>query len=116
LRRAAGAGLDGESVDRAIIMPPRCASSSDTVREIEYQILQFFIAEPVHQMLGPGVTIAAVKLHFRDAEIYWAWPHFSQAESRIALWRRSSQETLVDPSDWPLLTDLHPFSLMLEDG
>jgi hypothetical protein len=39
LRRAAGAGLDGESADRAIIMPPRCASSSDTVREIEYQIL-----------------------------------------------------------------------------
>jgi hypothetical protein len=41
LRRAAGAGLDGESADRAIIMPPRCALSSDTVRENEYQILQF---------------------------------------------------------------------------
>jgi lysylphosphatidylglycerol synthetase-like protein (DUF2156 family) len=40
LRRAAGAGLDGESANRAIIIPPRCASSSDTVREIEYQILQ----------------------------------------------------------------------------
>jgi hypothetical protein len=38
--RAAGAGLDGESADQAIIMSPRCASSSDTVREIEYQILQ----------------------------------------------------------------------------
>src|SRR5262245_36264688 len=33
------AGLDGESADRAIIMPPRCASSSDTVQENEYQIL-----------------------------------------------------------------------------
>ena len=37
-RRAAGAGLDGESADRAIVMPPQCVSS-DTVREIEYQIL-----------------------------------------------------------------------------
>src|SRR4029450_10722439 len=35
-----GAGLDGESADRAIIMPPRCASSSDIVREIKYRILQ----------------------------------------------------------------------------
>ena len=39
LRRAAGAGLDGESADRVTIMPPRCPPSSDTVREIEYQIL-----------------------------------------------------------------------------
>ena len=38
--RGAGAGLDGESADRAIVMPPQCVSSSDTVREIEYQILQ----------------------------------------------------------------------------
>jgi hypothetical protein len=35
LRRAAGAGLDGESADRAIVMPLQCVSSSDTVREIE---------------------------------------------------------------------------------
>jgi hypothetical protein len=42
--RAAGAGLDGESADRAIIMSPRCASSSDTVREIEYQILHVNMA------------------------------------------------------------------------
>jgi hypothetical protein len=42
--RAAGAGLDGESADRAIIMSPRCASSSDTVREIEYQILHVNVA------------------------------------------------------------------------
>jgi hypothetical protein len=33
-------GLNGESADRAIIMSPQCASSSDTVREIKYQILQ----------------------------------------------------------------------------
>jgi hypothetical protein len=32
-------GLDGESADRAIIMSPQCASSSDTVGEIKYQIL-----------------------------------------------------------------------------
>jgi hypothetical protein len=42
--RAAGAGLDGESADRAIIMSLRCASSSDTVREIEYQILHVNVA------------------------------------------------------------------------
>jgi hypothetical protein len=34
-------GLDGESADRAIIVSPQCASSSDPVREIKYQILQF---------------------------------------------------------------------------
>jgi hypothetical protein len=39
-RRAKGTGLDRESADRAIInITPRCASSSDTVREIKYQIL-----------------------------------------------------------------------------
>jgi hypothetical protein len=40
LRRAEGAGLDCESADRAIINVSRCTSSSDTVREVEYQILQ----------------------------------------------------------------------------
>jgi hypothetical protein len=51
LRRAEGAGLDCESADRAIINVSRCTSSSDTVREVEYQILQinpvgiaFFVA------------------------------------------------------------------------
>jgi hypothetical protein len=39
LRRAEGAEFDGESADRATIKLPRCASSSDTVRESEYQIL-----------------------------------------------------------------------------
>ena len=39
LRRAEGAGLDCESADRAIINLTRCTSSSDTVREVEYQIL-----------------------------------------------------------------------------
>jgi hypothetical protein len=39
-RRAEGAELDGERADRAIIKLPRYGSSSDTVREIEYQILQ----------------------------------------------------------------------------
>src|SRR5262245_38663555 len=51
-RRAAGAGLDGESADRAIIMPPPRALSSDTVREIEYQILQ--LNRPPDLSAGPS--------------------------------------------------------------
>src|SRR5262245_44566525 len=49
LRRAEGAGLDCESADRAIINVSRCTSSSDTVREVEYQILQ--IIRPTSGML-----------------------------------------------------------------
>jgi hypothetical protein len=38
--RAEGAGLDGESADRAIIKVARCAPRSDNVREVKYRILQ----------------------------------------------------------------------------
>src|SRR6266542_1160392 len=39
-RRAEGAGLTAKARTERSSMSPQCASSSDTVREIKYQILQ----------------------------------------------------------------------------
>src|SRR4029450_5788506 len=58
-----GAGLDGERADRAIIMPPRCASSSDIVREIKYRILHFTSLDFALDRLlsSPSARTAAIR-------------------------------------------------------
>jgi hypothetical protein len=45
-RRAEGAGLTAKARTERSSMSPQCASSSDTVREIKYQILHFMTVQP----------------------------------------------------------------------
>jgi hypothetical protein len=66
LRRAEGAGLDCESADRAIINVSRCTSSSDTVREVEYQILQIFEPEFGNPVVGPARATGLARVGVRD--------------------------------------------------